>query len=186
MTGASPSSATATAITAPNAGRTTCAANVPWSGSAGASGAAGPRASRSIRTVARADLVATLDRLGIEPLGADAPARLYTRHRTAAVASSSTPAPRRHPAKEAAVGISLGDRAALRFLDDDKVVTVTLDGARHDPVNGLAGADTPLGRALLGLGDEDEGAYAEDGRERRFLVMRVETSRAAAASGQAR
>ena len=48
-------------------------------------------------------------------------------------------------------------------------------------MNGLAGADTPLGRALLGLGDEDEGTYAEDGRERRFLVMRVETSRAAAA-----
>jgi len=133
-----------------------------------------------------ADLVATLDRLGIEPLGADAPAPLYTRHRTATSASSSTPAPRRHPAKEAAVGMSLGDRAALRFLDDDKVVTVTLDGARHDPANGLAGADTPLGRALLGLGDEDEGAYAEDGRERRFLVMRVETSRAVAASGQAR
>ena len=186
MTGGSPSSAMATAITAPIGGPTTCAANVRWSGWAGASGAAGASTFALDPDGCEADLVATLDRLGIEPLGAEAPVRLYTRHRTAAPASSSIPALRRHPAKEAAVGISLGDRAALRFLDDDKVVTVTLDGARHDPVNGLAGADTPLGRALLGLGDEDEGTYAEDGRERRFLVMRVETSRAAAASGQER
>jgi transcription elongation GreA/GreB family factor len=60
-------------------------------------------------------------------------------------------------------------------------MTVTLDGERHDPVNGLAGVDSPLGGALLGLGNEDEGTYTEDGRERRFLVMRVESSRASAA-----
>jgi transcription elongation GreA/GreB family factor len=108
-------------------------------------------------------------------LGADAPARLYTRHRTAAPAGSSAPPAREAPAKNGA-GIGVGDRAAVRFLDEDKVVTLTLDAARHDPVNGLAGATTPLGRALTGLSDEDEGAYVEDGRERRFLVMRVETS----------
>jgi very-short-patch-repair endonuclease len=122
-----------------------------------------------------AELVAALGRLGIEPMGADAPARLYTRHRTPAPAGSSAPPAREAPARNGA-GIRIGDRAAVRFLDEDKVVTLTLDGARHDPANGLVGATTPLGRALIGLSDEDEGAYVEDGRERRFLVMRVETS----------
>jgi hypothetical protein len=128
-----------------------------------------------------AELVATLDRLGIAPLGADAPARLYVRHRTAAPAASSALPPRTASARDGA-RINVGDRAAVRFLDDDKVVTLTLDGARHDLVNGVAGAETPLGRALLGLTDEDEGAFAEDGRERRFLVMRVESSGPASAS----
>jgi transcription elongation GreA/GreB family factor len=121
-----------------------------------------------------ADLVATLDRLGIEPLGADAQPRLYTRHRTVRALPNEPPS--RQPSPRNGAGITVGDRAAVRFLDDDKVLTLTVDRARHDLVNGVAGAETSLGQALLGLSDEDEGVYTEDGRERRFLVMRIESA----------
>ena len=118
-----------------------------------------------------ADLLATLGRIGIEPTGSATAPRRYTEHRTVRAAAASRETRREPPAE--ARGIALGDRVALRTLDDDKTVTVTLSEGRDDPPNGFLPVASPLGAALLGLGEEDEAEFEEDGRLRRVLVVKT-------------
>lgn len=118
-----------------------------------------------------ADLLATLGRIGIEPAGSATEPRRYTEHRTVRAAAASDAARREPPAE--ARGIALGDRVALRTLDNNKTVTLTLSDGRDDPANGLLPVASPLGAALLGLGEEDEAEFEEDGRLRRVLVVKT-------------
>jgi very-short-patch-repair endonuclease len=121
-----------------------------------------------------ADLFATLERMGIEPAGPDTAPRRYTEHRTARSAPSEAAPARREPSPAPARGIRIGDRVALRSLDDNKALTVTVSDGRDDPVNGFVAAASPLGAALLGLSEEDEAEWEEDGRLRRVLVVKTE------------
>ena len=63
---------------------------------------------------------------------------------------------------------------ALRTLDDNKALTVTVSDGRDDPVNGFVPAASPLGAALLGLSEEDEAEWEEEGRLRRVLAVKTE------------
>lgn len=44
---------------------------------------------------------------------------------------------------------------------------------RHDPVNGLVGAETPLGKQIIGFNEEDEIEIDDAGRSRRVLIVRA-------------
>lgn len=137
-----------------------------------------------------ADLIATLARMEIEPAGADNGASVYTLHRTAEPARSAPdvglaaagadveePVRAPRPEKPSAEGIRIGDRVVLRDLDDNRSTTFTLSEDRDDRPNGLLAASSPLGRAVLGLIEEDEAAFQENGRQRRVVVLRTERVR---------
>jgi hypothetical protein len=127
-----------------------------------------------------ADLVATLERAGIEPPVGDhasAPSP-YTLHRTAEPArdgqGTEPGEERRTPRAGAARGLAIGDRIVVRRVEDGTSATYTLSADRDDPVNGWLGADTPLGAALLGRSEEDEVEVETAAGMERVLVLRTE------------
>jgi transcription elongation GreA/GreB family factor len=46
-----------------------------------------------------------------------------------------------------------------------------------DPVNGLVGVETPIGKQLLGFNEENEIEVEADGRSRRALIVRASRER---------
>jgi transcription elongation GreA/GreB family factor len=73
--------------------------------------------------------------------------------------------------------IKVGDSIVVRFLDDNRTTSFVLSRDRHDPVNGLVGAETPFGKQLLGFNEEDEIEVEADGRSRRALIVRTARER---------
>lgn len=130
-----------------------------------------------------ADLFLTLERLQIHPLGKTEAAPIYVDYKTAhTTATSADEAIVLEPQGIASVskidgtpsGLRSGDRVVIRYLDDNKVATFTLSSERNDPVNGLLSINSPLGRQLIGLIEEDESEFETDGGNRRVLVVRTE------------
>jgi transcription elongation GreA/GreB family factor len=70
-------------------------------------------------------------------------------------------------------GIKVGDSIVVRYLDDNKTTSFVLSRDRHDPVNGLVGAETPLGKQIIGFNEEDEIEIDDAGRSRRVLIVRT-------------
>jgi transcription elongation GreA/GreB family factor len=73
-------------------------------------------------------------------------------------------------------GIRVGDRVVIRYLDDNKTATFMLSPTRHDLTNGFLAVNSPLGKELIGLTDEDETEFEVNGRMRRVLIVRTERS----------
>jgi transcription elongation GreA/GreB family factor len=78
------------------------------------------------------------------------------------------------PADEESSALRLGDRVIIRYLDNNKVATYTLSEERDDPINGLLSVNSPLGRQLIGLAEEDETEFEVAGQKRRVMVVRTE------------
>jgi transcription elongation GreA/GreB family factor len=76
-------------------------------------------------------------------------------------------------------GIRAGDRIVIRYLDENKLATLTLSQERDDPANGIVSVTSPLGRELVGANAEDEIEFAAAGGMRRALVVRTERAAAA-------
>ena len=129
-----------------------------------------------------ADLFATLERLQINPIGASDGVTLYVEHRAAAavklretdVDEYSRNSFAGIKSSTAADGIRSGDRVVIRYLDDNKMATFTLSRERHDPINGILSAASPLGSRLIGRVEEDETEFEVDGRSRPVLIVRTE------------
>jgi transcription elongation GreA/GreB family factor len=122
-----------------------------------------------------------LDANGIQPTAEDSGPERYTEQRVAEArpvdracgTDGSEPASREKPD----TGIKVGDSVVVRFLDDNKTTSFVLSRDRHDPVNGLVGAETPFGKQLLGFNEEDEIEVEADGRSRRMLIVRAARER---------
>jgi very-short-patch-repair endonuclease len=117
-----------------------------------------------------ADLYGTLVLNGIQPTRADSRPERYTEHRVAKAASADRVTDDEVPGVTSSDaqregGIKIGDSIVIRFLDDNKTTSFVLSRDRHDPVNGLVGAETPFGKQLLGFNEEDEIEVNADGRE---------------------
>lgn len=127
-----------------------------------------------------ADLVETLDRHGIKPLGSARDAVVYVEHRTVPQVDVETARPegeapisgKKPP--EVSAGIREGDRIVVRYLDDNKTATYTLSRTPTDEVNGVLSTSSPLGSQLLGLSEEDEAEFEVSGHVRRVMVVRTE------------
>ncbi len=130
-----------------------------------------------------ADLLDTLDRHGIHPAAAEAQERKYTEHRQASPRTSVSDADRPNMPKPAAAtdGIQIGDRVIVRYLDDNKTLSLVLHSDRNDPVNGIVGVSSPLGSLLLGCHEEDEVEFTAGGVTRRVLIVWTGRESAAAA-----
>jgi TPR repeat protein len=71
-------------------------------------------------------------------------------------------------------GIRPGDRITIRYLDDNKTASLTLNHERNDPTNGVLTVASPLGKQVLGLVEGDEAEFEVAGRSRPILIVRVE------------
>jgi len=129
-----------------------------------------------------ADLFSALDASGVQPMTEDSRPERYSERR---VAEAKHADPAATNEKSAPVdsggapdsGIKVGDSIVVRFLDDNKNMSFVLSRDRHDPVNGLVGAETPFGKQLLGFNEEDEIEVEADGRTRRVLIVRAARER---------
>jgi len=135
-----------------------------------------------------ADLVATLDRMGIEPQVGSQEAERFTDHRvvgvpaaTAIASAMAEPDEREALSEPQADAIRPGNRIVVRYLDDNRTFSFTLARDRNDPTNGWVSIESPLGSRLLGLHEEDEVEFEANGKLRRAIVVRVDRLEAAAA-----
>lgn len=63
----------------------------------------------------------------------------------------------------------------VRYLDTNKTATYTLTLGTSDEINGILSTTSPMGKALLGLAEEDEADFEVGGSIRRIIVIRVES-----------
>jgi very-short-patch-repair endonuclease len=139
------------------------------------------------------DLVATLARMGIEPVGGEGRPTVYTLHKVVPIQTArpdllparadgdevpSSPKTRGRNGAVGGSGVRVGDRIIVRYLDENKLATLTLSKDRDDPSNGIIADTSPLGRELLGANEEDEVEFELGGRVRRVLIVRTEDAAA--------
>lgn len=124
------------------------------------------------------DLIQTLQRNEIHPIGATASASCYTEHRTArgTADESGGPGGVSSPASSSDNQLVAGDRVVIRYLDDSKgrPLCYILTDRSDDRLNGYLGLATPLAKALSEASPGDEIRVDEDSRERPLLYMSME------------
>jgi very-short-patch-repair endonuclease len=138
------------------------------------------------------DLIETLTRMGIEPLGKGEgrSQRRFTEHRvvkqTSAAESpvleelSGFDLSTDHSATtgERFGGIAVSDKVILFFSDDQRRISGRLTEGSNDLQRGLFSVTSPLGQAILGAEEGDEIELPlENGRQRKVLIETVEKSR---------
>jgi len=124
-----------------------------------------------------ADLVGTLDEMGIRPLGGAAPSGRYTEHRTITVDMGDEAA---GGDEEDAAGetVQIGDQVLVSFEDDaQRHYLLTLKADQQDLVNGIISANDPAGQALLCKSTEDEIEIPWNGRQRRAVIVGIHKRR---------
>jgi very-short-patch-repair endonuclease len=142
-----------------------------------------------------ADLVETLTRMGIEPLGKGEgrPQRRFTEHRIVEPPAAAAERPGLtelsgidlgpvHAATAGAAsapgtGIAIGDKVVLLFSDDQKRISARLTEGSNDLEKGRLSVTSPLGQAILGAEEGDEVELPlENGRQRKALIESIEKS----------
>ncbi len=146
------------------------------------------------------DLVATLDRMGIKPLDRGTVSRNFAEHRivrakasdarTAASQEAGVVPPligaqadQAAPPQEPEYELRDGDRVIIRHLDlePSRPEFYTISSSAGDPLNGYLHIGSALGQALAQGSPGDELTYVEDGKERSFLFVSLESASAQAA-----
>jgi hypothetical protein len=122
-----------------------------------------------------ADLFRVLDANGIQPAPAEYLPERYTEQRVSEAKAGPKPKSDEIDVTIASRegGIGVGDRIVVRYLDDNKTSSFVLSSDRDDPVNGLVGVKTALGKQILGFNEEDEIEIDDAGRSRRVLIVRA-------------
>ena len=149
------------------------------------------------------DLLATLERLKIEPVGGDFSPQVWTEHRTIpdpstpVVAAQTVAAETGHPvlatvngvepealpsvidvpppppAVDMEVIVEAGDTVIVRFADDNRVRRFRLSKDAHDPDLGVVNVGQPIGEALLGNSLEEELELLVAGVSRRVIIEKI-------------
>jgi very-short-patch-repair endonuclease len=146
------------------------------------------------------DLIQTLDRMEIKPVGAVPVARGYTLHRVIPAESgeisdsglevgpgtmkrpTASSAPK-GPKDEVEEGVVVGDRVMVRYIDDEhsRPESYLLSDKTSDPKNGVLLLSSPLGKALSEAAPGEEFTVWEGDRERTVLFVAIERESAQAA-----
>ena len=149
------------------------------------------------------DLLATLERLKIEPVGGDFSPQVWTEHRTIpdpsapVLAAQTVAAETGHPALatiddveteavpiltnvlplpqavDLEVIVEAGDTVIVRFSDDNRVRRFRLSKDAHDPDLGIVNIRQPIGEALLGNSLEEELELLVGGVSRRVIIEKI-------------
>jgi very-short-patch-repair endonuclease len=147
------------------------------------------------------DLIQTLDRMEIRPVGAVPVARSYTLHRVIPAERGEItesghevgPGTMKQPTggsepkelrdDEVEERLVVGDRVMIRYIDDERARSESyiLSDKIDDPKNGVLLLSSPLGKALSEAAPGDEFTVCEDDRERTVLFVAIERESAQAA-----
>jgi very-short-patch-repair endonuclease len=132
------------------------------------------------------DLIATLERMGINPSESTASPTRWSEHRTIAARSVVTSEELDrdlHHFTESAINIesampdsiplSLGDRVVVRFIDkpDSKPIYFMLTNEQTDQRSGLLNIQSPLAQRLSEIDVGEEFSFEADGNEQRILFV---------------
>lgn len=142
------------------------------------------------------DLVETLERMKIAPIGRERSAQSFTQHRTSrakaidgaegsatsiddlrdeleGALSSADPTPR----------LAEGDRVVIRYIDKEpsRPEFYTMSNTADDPLNGYLQLSSPLGLALAQAAPGDEFTFKAGETERSVLFVSAESATAVAA-----
>ena len=139
------------------------------------------------------DLFQTLDRMGIKPVGATNTGTSYTEHRVTRRAAGSDTTNENAPLESNAplsiepqsetasisgieIGLSIGDRVLIRYLDDPRARPefYRVTDRASDPLNGLLSITSPLAKALSDATPGDEITVNIADRERTLLFMSLD------------
>jgi len=145
------------------------------------------------------DLLATLQKHGIDPIGGDHSPRVFSEHRVVEAPGSSkvtapeVPVEHDQPvlvvdntgslagaaaqAKPAAasdrVVVEAGDTVIVRYADDNRVRLFRLSADHDDPERGVVHVGRPIGAALIGNGVEEEVELSVGGQTRTVIIEKV-------------
>jgi very-short-patch-repair endonuclease len=149
------------------------------------------------------DLLATLGRMGIEPVGGEFSPQVWTEHRTiedpsaVVVSAQAVAAETGHPVLATVDGmepetvppvlvnlpipqgvereeiVEAGDTVIVRFADDNRVRRFRLSSDAHDPDLGIVHVGQPIGEALLGNSLEEELELLVAGVSRRVIIEKI-------------
>jgi very-short-patch-repair endonuclease len=121
------------------------------------------------------DLFATLERMGIQPIGGQVEPHRYTEHRTVGefVETWLTKEAVSSTDFGSGVRLTVGDRVVIKFVDrdDQRPISYTIDEGPSDEQNGYLGIDSDLARALSRAEPEEEVTAPLGGQERQFIFM---------------
>jgi very-short-patch-repair endonuclease len=142
------------------------------------------------------DLIQTLERMQIKPIGLEMANRSFSEHRVIppvveasseaeAISVATLRADLDTPSHDAEVDYRLGagDRVVIRYLDAEppRPELFTMSDIADDPMNGYLLLCSPLGQALSQGSPGDELSFQAGGRERSVLFVSLETASAQAA-----
>jgi len=136
------------------------------------------------------DLVQTLERMKIKPIGREPLNRGFSEHRVVTAAAmehdprvAGPLAPDHAVRDEPEYRLAVGDRVIVRYLDVEpsRPEFYTLSDTADDPINGYLLLSSPLGQALAHASPGDELSFDAGGKERSVLFVSLEAASAQAA-----
>lgn len=120
-----------------------------------------------------ADLLATLNELGIRPSTSDTTVASHTEFRIIEDTSKPESQTAAVAAEEAAVDV--GDRVVVTYNDEPgRQHTIVLSQDRTDPSMGIYSASHPVGRTLIGAMVEDEISIPSGEKNRTATILGIE------------
>lgn len=125
------------------------------------------------------ELIAVLQKQGIEPIGYSERQNIYTEHRVITPPSSNERGrDNEGPIEPASDVVELEDRVVISYSDEpNRQRTVVVSSTKDDPANGIFCPSHPLAVALLGRGIEEEVEVASDSGTRSVMIYAIEKGR---------
>jgi very-short-patch-repair endonuclease len=121
------------------------------------------------------DLLSTLERMSIRPIGGVVESYRYTEHRVAGVLIEHSPVNDDSNSADLGFGaqLAIGDRVVIKFVDrnDQRPLSYAIGDGLSDEQNGYLGINSELAHALSRAEPEEEVTADLEGQERRFIFM---------------
>ena len=121
------------------------------------------------------DLVATLDRNGIDKSDDAQVQASYTLHKVVGQKNAANKLISPYSdLEETAEQLVIGDQVMFQYLDDLKKVSVQLTRDQTNIANGYLSIATPIGKQLLSASEDDEIEINQGERSRKILILKVD------------
>jgi hypothetical protein len=119
------------------------------------------------------DLLTTLERMDIRPVGGQTEPYRYTEHRVVGepIEGLSVTDDANRTQLGSDVRLAIGDCVVIKFVDEQRPLSYAIREGQSDEQNGYLGINSELSRALSRAEPEEEVTVELEGQERRFMFM---------------